>query len=171
MSSLDDRVLGIEEIVRRLTKEQYISIGRVVGADDDPEAWPPSERYWFSGNAGARLDNSETRAARRLWTRLQVAVSAAVTGIDVEGRPSWHRASWLPSALREYLLRNDLEGGAATVLERALGAEAWRPMIGVWNACCSALFAERLTPELKSSLERAWATAIGSTPRERLRIE
>jgi hypothetical protein len=44
-------------------------------------------------------------------------------------------------------------------------------MIGTWNAGCAALFAQRLTPELMSSLERAWATAIGPTPRQRLGIE
>jgi hypothetical protein len=77
---------------------------------------------------------------------------------------------WIPPAMRRYLAREDIEGWAATILERELGDGAWRPMIVVWNACCAALFAERLGGELKASLERSWASAFGSTPRERLGI-
>jgi hypothetical protein len=171
MGALDDRVAGLEKLVRSLNTDQYRSVGRLTKNGDALEYWPPTERFGFSGSAGVRLDREERRASRQLWTRLQAAVAKGVAGVDVEDVTDWKRASWIPSVLRDYMVRNDIEGRAATALERTLGRDAWCPMIGIWNACCAALLAERLNPRLRSSLEHSWASALGVTPRERLGIK
>ena len=59
-----------------------------------------------------------------------------------------------------------MEGRAATLLERNLGATVWDSVIGVWNAFCAALLSERLDGALLASLEGPWVAAIGRTPRE-----
>jgi len=163
------RLNSLEEIARELTQDQLNDLAAVIRQEKEPlGAWPADERDWFSGRGGANLSSDDDRAVRRMWTRLQVGLTFAVTGIDIDP-PADRRTKkrgWLARILGPE--HGVLEGEAATLLERHGGGGIWLPITGVWNAFCAALLLERLDPELRFALEKPWRLAIGMTPRERL---
>ncbi len=168
---LAHRVEHLEKLVRGLTATDLLSIGKAIEKSDLRAArWAPSERYWFSGRGGATLGRVEDRAVRTLWTRLQATVTLALTGVDLDRDEE--KSGFLATLDRLFEPSRDhrIEGKAAGLLERQLGAGIWDSVIGVWNAFCAALLFERLDPELRTSLEATWRTVLGRTPREILGI-
>ena len=168
--SLDARVRDLEGLARELTEDHLRDLAVVMKQENiASNAWSAGERYWFSGSGGATLSRYENRAVRKLWTRFQVGLTFAVTGIDINPPADTGRRGLGTRLARllqpEYIA---LQGQAATLLERHGGGDIWLPVTGVWNAFCAALLDERLDPELRAALETPWRLAIGATPRERL---
>ncbi len=168
---LGRRIERLEAFARELTAADLSSIGKAIDQSDARAApWGPSERYWFSGRAGAVLGPADDHAVRTLWTRLQAAVTLAVTGVDLDHDDEKSGVVASLDKLFEPSRDHRIEGRAATLLERRLGAGIWDSLIGVWNAFCAALLSEKLDPALRTSLEAPWRTVFGSTPRETLGI-
>ena len=168
---LGRRVERLEALARELTAADLLSIAKVIDQSDTRTApWAPSERYWFSGHGGATLGAPENRAIRTLWTRLQAAVTMAVTGVDLDRDVEKSGVVAILDRLFEPSRDHRIEGKAAALLERRVGAGVWDSVIGVWNAFCAALLSEKLDPALRASLEAPWRTVLGRTPRETLGI-
>lgn len=125
------------------------------------ESWRSDERYFYSGTGGVKLDADQKAALARLWTRMMAGLAFAVSGEEVE---EWVARPTLMGRLDRLVQPRQsirVEGRATTVMERALGGEWWRGVIGIWNAFCAALLRERLEPQLRLDLDRAWRTGIG----------
>lgn len=112
---LAHRVEHLEKLVRGLAATDLLSIGKAIEESDLRAArWAPSERYWFSGRGGATLGRVEDRAVRTLWTRLQAAVTLALTGLTwTATRRS--QASWRPLTGCSNLLATTVSKGRLRV--------------------------------------------------------
>ena len=163
IEELQSRIDALESVARGLTRDQIMSFPAAVRDAPDLGAWPADERYWYSGTAGVKLTAEEKAALGKLWTRMLAGLSFAVDHEEVE---AWVGRPTLMGRLDRLVQpRQDLriEGRATTVLERALGGEVWRGVIGIWNAFCAGLLRERLEPSLRSDLELTWRNVIGRT--------
>jgi hypothetical protein len=125
------------------------------------DSWRSDERYFYSGTGGVKLDAEQRAAVARLWTRMMAGLAFAVSGEEVEewvARPSvMGRLDRLVQPRQSVRI----EGRATAIIERALGGDVWKGVIGVWNAFCAALLRERLEPAVRLDLERAWRAGIG----------
>lgn len=151
MGDLDDRVAALELAVRSLSRQELARFGDAVReASTEVHQWAPSERFWFDGTAGLKLHAQEDNAVRELWTRMNAALLYVVSGDDVEPDRD----------------RPEIEGQAATVLEKALGGDVWLGVIGIWNALCADLFRDRLEPSMHSDLGASWRKVRAAGPSE-----
>jgi hypothetical protein len=130
-------------------------------------SWPPDERFWFSGVAGAELPEGHGRILRWMWTCMLAALDAAITGRK-EDNPKLDLPTGLFGTIRRALETNRVEGTATTELERAVGPDVWLAVIAIWNASCAALLSDTLDQRLIADLESAWRAVLGTTPREYL---
>ena len=168
MRAMESREIGqrlstLEAAVRSLTREELARLAAVVrqSASSDLE-WAPDRRFWFDGSAGISLSHDEDRAIRELWTRMNAALVFAVTGKEVD---TWIDRPGLMARLDRIGSRSrQVEGWAATVLEREMGGEIWVATIGIWNALCAALLAGRMSPSLREDLAASWRTVRPSQP-------
>lgn len=151
----------LEALARGLTAADLASIGKATDQSDARAGpWGPLERYWFSGRGGAVLGLADHHAVRTLRTRLQAAVTLAVTGVDLDRADEQSGVVATLDKPFEPARLHRIEGKTAALLERHLGAGIWDCVMGVWNAFCAALLSEKLGPALRTSLEapdiRAW---------------
>lgn len=159
---LQGRIADLERIARGLSPEQILSFVAAVSDARPLDAWPADERFWYSGTAGIKLTDAEERARDALWTRMLAGLSFAVNGEEVEAWVARPTVMGRLDRLFEPRQGRRIEGRATTVLERTLGGEVWRGVIGIWNAFCAAMLRERLDPVLRSDLESVWRNVIGS---------
>jgi hypothetical protein len=139
-SNLGERVAALEGAVRSLTLEELARFVEVVReAPPGTHWWPPNQRFWFDGTADLQFSREEDSTVRELWTRMNAALVYVVTGEEDFGSD-----------------REQIEGRAATVLEKAIGGDVWLGTVGVWNALCAELFRGRLEPSLRSDLTASW---------------
>jgi hypothetical protein len=155
---LDRRIELLEQALRRLSVEQMVSFTAVVRDAPPLETWIADERFWYSGTVGVAITSPEQEALKRLWTRMLAALAFVAT--QEEAYVPRHT---LMGRLDRLVASPDrlIEGSATTVLEQKFGAEVWRGVIGIWNALCAALLAERLDPSLRSDLGFAWRHVMG----------
>jgi hypothetical protein len=150
-------VPALEREVRSLSRDEITGIAEAVrlGAREGEHRWPPAERFWFDGTADTHLSSDEGGVLRELWTRMNAGLVYAVTAREVD---AWIERPGLLAGLDRMgtSQRNRIEGAAATILERELGSEAWEGAIGIWNALCAALLADRLAPDLREDLMASW---------------
>jgi hypothetical protein len=155
------RIERLQAIARGMTREQIAGMAGAVRTSPAGSAWRADESFGLSGTGGLKLDAEEKAALERLWTRMLAGLAFAVSGEQVE---EWVARPTLIGRLDRLVQPRKsarIEGRATAVIERALGGEVWRGVIGIWNAFCAALFRERLEPTLRLDLERAWRTGIG----------
>ena len=162
--TLDARSERLEALARRITDAQLAALA-VAMRDESvrTSVWPADERFWFSDKGGTHLAREEDQAIRHLWTRVQVGLTFAVTGVEIPRRKKRGPFAWLLGTEQTIV-----EGEAAILLERHGGGDIWLPVTGVWNGFCAALLSERLDPKLRAALETPWRIALGATPREML---
>lgn len=161
MVELQSRIDALESVARGLTRDQIMSFPAAVQDAPRLAAWRADERYWYSGTAGLKLTDAEKSALGKLWTRMLAGLSFAVSDKEVE---TWVVRPTLMGRLDRLVQPRQnvrIEGRATAVLERALGGEVWRGVIGIWNAFCAALLRERLEPALRSDLELIWRNVMG----------
>jgi hypothetical protein len=165
----NNTVSELEGIARRLTVDALTALAKsVAGPPPEGIGWNPRDRYWFAGTAGLKFTSDEKRVLRKLWTRIQAGLMYTHAHEDVDVAV---RRPGLMAALDRFVQPNvdyQIEGRAATFLERALGREVWSSVIGIWNASCAALLSDRLPAPLRADLEWSWRTALGATPSELL---
>jgi hypothetical protein len=155
------RIDALESVARGLTRDQIMSFPRAVRDAPKLAAWRADERYWYSGTAGVKLTAEEKAALGKLWTRMLAGLSFVVNHEEVE---TWVARQTLMGRLDRLVQPRQnlrLEGRATAVLERALGGEVWRGVVGIWNAFCAALLTDRLDPSLRSDLELIWRKVMG----------
>jgi hypothetical protein len=153
--ALADRVAALESDVRSLTRDEVkrfaVTVRRAAHAEG---AWPADRRFFFDGTASLKLSEAEAAALRDLWTRMNAGLVYAVTGSEIEtwiDRPGlWARLDRIGPR------RHQVEGGAATILERELGGDVWLAAIGIWNALCARLLEDRLAAPLREDLMSSW---------------
>ena len=145
----------LESEVRTLTSgeiRRFVDVVRESSGGD--HLWPPDHRFFFDGTAGLKLSREEETSLRQLWTRMNAGLVYAITGNDVE---NWIDRPGLLARLDRIGPRwSQIEGRAASILERELGGEVWLGTIGIWNALCAALLGARLSAELRGSLSATW---------------
>lgn len=158
-AELARRLAALEAAVRSLTRDEIARLTAVVrqSAGGDRE-WAPEQRFWFDGTAALTLSRDESRAIRELWTRMNAALVFAVTGKEVD--TSIDRPGLMARLDRIGPRSRQVEGWAATILEREIGGEVWLGSIGIWNALCAALLADRMSPSLRDDLAASWR-AVG----------
>lgn len=158
---LQRRIEALEEAVRRLSVQQMVSFSEAVEEHASQVAtWQADERFWFSDTAGIALTKVEQQALRSLWTRMLAGLAYAANNEEVElyvARPTLMGRLDRLVAPRGQLI----EGRATMVLEREVGGEVWRGVIGIWNALCAALLEERLPSDLRNDLGFVWRRVIG----------
>lgn len=161
IEQLKRRIVSLEGIVRGLTREQLDEFATAVRAQQSARtAWRADERFWFDGTSGAILSKSEDALLRDLWTRLNAALVFVATGREID---EWIQGPGLVANLdRLFPVRQQVEGQAAAILERQLGATVWLASTGVWNALCAALVGDRVDPAVRASLQASWITVVGS---------
>jgi hypothetical protein len=152
---------GLESVARGLTREQITSFAAAVRDAPTLVTWPADERYWYSGTAGLKMTRGEKTALEHLWTRMLAGLSFAVSGEEVEADVARPTFMGRLDRLVEPRQRIRIEGQATAVIERTLGGEVRRGVIGIWNAFCGALLRERLGPALRSDLGFAWRSVMG----------
>jgi hypothetical protein len=152
---------ALESVARGLTREQIASFAAAVRDAPTLVTWPADERYWYSGTAGLTMTRGEKTALPYLWTRMLAGLAFAVSGEEVEAYVARPTLIGRLDRLLEPRQRIRIEGQATAVIERTLGGEAWRGVIGIWNAFCGALLRERLGPPLRSDLGFAWRSVMG----------
>lgn len=145
------RLDALEATVRSLTRDEIVMfIATVRESTNGAHEWPPDRRFWFDGAAGLALSRDENRAIRELWTRMNEALVFATTGQQVD---AWiDRAGLRGRPDRIGRRRNQIEGWAATILEREMGGDVWLAAIGIWNGLCAALLADRMSQSLRDDL-------------------
>lgn len=157
------RIDALESVARALTRDQIMSFAAAVRDAPASAVWPADERFYYSGTAGMKLTANEKGALEQLWTRMMAGLSFAVNHEEVE---AWvARPTFMGRLDRLFQPRQNMriEGRATTVLERTLGGEVWRGVIGIWNAFCAVLLRERLKPPLQSDLELIWRNVMGQS--------
>lgn len=160
---LQTRIGALESVARGLTRDQIMAFPVTVRDAPKLATWPADDRYWYSGTAGVKLTDGEKAALETLWTRMVAGLSFAVSNEEVE---AWVARPTLMGRLDRLVQPRQsvrIEGRATAVLERTLGGEVWRGVIGIWNAFCAALLRERLEPSLRSDLEFVWRNVMGRT--------
>jgi hypothetical protein len=169
----DDSRLACDEVVGQISdmpaKHLVALVAAAKGGSPVGVPWPIDERYWFSGTANARFTHSEDDGIRSCWTRVLQVLADQYVARDVRRRQPGRLMAWFDRIAqpRENIR---MEGDAAGVLERVFGDDVWYGVTVIWNACCAALLASRLSDDLRTSLERGWRLAdIGPTPLDRLR--
>lgn len=154
-ASLRSRVPSLESAVRSFTRDEvlaFVEVVRLAAAAD--HIWPPDQRFGFDGTAGVKLSAGEMEVLSELWTRMNAALVFAVTGEEVE---AWIDRPGLVAHLDRIGPRShQIEGRAATVLERSLGGQVWLGTIGIWNALSAALLKDRLEADLHEDLLVSW---------------
>jgi hypothetical protein len=155
---LQRRIEALEEAVRQLSVEQIVAFNTAVGDAPPMATWPADERFWYSGTGGVGLTGPEKEALGHLWTRMLAGLAFVATGEE-----AYVARSTLMARLDRLVASRDrlIEGSATTVLEQKFGGEMWRGVIGIWNALCAALLAERLDSSLRSDLGFAWRHVMG----------
>jgi hypothetical protein len=156
-NDLRERLPALELAVRSLTREEIARFAEVVRQPTSANhIWPPDDRFWFSRKADIKLSRAEDKVVRELWTRMNAGLVYAVTGKEVE---AWiDRPGFFARLDRIGPRWSQIEGSAATILERELGGEVWLASIGIWNALCAALLAERLGTSLRDDLATSWSS-------------
>lgn len=152
---LTRRLDALEAAVRSLTRDEITKFATAVreSAGGDVE-WAPDRRFWFDGTAGLTLSRDENRAIRELWTRMNAGLVFAVTGREVG---AWLDRPGILARLDRIGPRGrQVEGAAATILEREMGGEVWLGAIGIWNALCAGLLADRISAALRADLTGSW---------------
>lgn len=154
-SELRKRLPSLESAVRSLTTVEVTRFVEVVRQEASADhVWPPDQRFWFDGTNGIKLSADVTKVLRELWTAMNAALVYAVTGEEVDA--SIDRPGLLARLDRLFPRSQQIEGRAATVLERAIGGDVWLGTIGIWNAMCAALLSDRLEPSLREDLKVSW---------------
>lgn len=155
------RIARLEAIARSLTREQISGMSEAVRTSPGVARWRPDEAFWLSATGAVKLNAEEKAALERLWTRMLAGLAFAVSGEEVE---AWVARPTLMGRLDRLVQPRQsvrIEGRASAVVERTLGGDVWRGVVGIWNAFCAALLRERLEPSLRLDLERAWGAGIG----------
>lgn len=161
--ALRERLRPLEGVVRSLKRDElarFVVAVRESATTD--HLWPGDHRFWFDGTADLKLSREENHVVRELWTRLNAALVFVVTGEEVEA--SIDRPGFVVSLERIGPRWQQIEGYAATVLQKALGADIWLGTIGIWNALCAELLADRLDPLLRDDLATSWRKVLPSHP-------
>jgi hypothetical protein len=165
---LDERIRRLEQTARAMTRTQIEAFGPATKRAGRLPSWRSDYPFWFQGTGTARLSGAENKALERSWDRMVVGLAFAATGVDADEPPPplpqgaslwrrflrWDRASAGP------------EQRATSLLEREMGGDVWLATVGIWNAFCSALLADRLEAPLRRDLETPWRAVIGSLPFE-----
>jgi hypothetical protein len=161
IEQLKRRVVSLEGIVRGLTREQLDEFAAVVRAQQSARTpWPADERFWFDGTGGAIFSKTEDTLLRDLWTHLNAALVFVASGREID---EWIQGPGLVAHLdRLSPVRQQIEGQAAAILERQLGATVWLAATGIWNALCAALVGDRVDSSVRASLQASWITVVGS---------
>ena len=158
---LTGRIAALESVARGLTRDQVASFAPAVRDAPRLAVWHADERFWYSGTAGMNLTADEKAALEQLWTRMLAGLSFAVSHEEVEAWVARPTLTGMLDRLMQPRQNMRIEGRATTVLERSLGGEVWRGVIGIWNAFCAVLLRERLEPSLRADLERTWRSVMG----------
>jgi hypothetical protein len=158
---LQSRIDALESVARGLTRDQIMSFSSAVRDAPKLAAWRADERYWYSGTAEVKLTAEEKAALGKLWTRTLAGLSFVVNHEEVETRVARPTLMGRLDRLVQPRQSVRLEGQATAVLERALGGDVWRGVIGIWNAFCAALLTDRLDPPLRSDLGVIWRNVMG----------
>jgi len=161
--SLRERLPALDLAVRSLTRDEIMRFVDVVRESATAHhKWPLEQRFWFDGTAGLTLSREENDVVRELWTRMNSALVYAVSGEEIDGlidRPG------LFAGLDRIGPRwQQIEGQAATVLERTLGGDVWLGTIGIWNALCADLLRDRREATLRDDLATSWSKVRPSRP-------
>jgi hypothetical protein len=160
---LRERLPSLERAVRSLKRNDLAKFVVAVRESATTEhRWPADHRFWFDGAADLKLSREEDLVVREPWTRLNAALVFVVTGEEVE---AWVDApGWIARLDKGASRSQQIEGHAATVLEKALGGDIWLGTIGIWNALCAELLADRLEPSLRDDLATSWRKVRPSHP-------
>ena len=165
-ATLDARIAELEGRARTMSRAQIQAFGPAVKASGELPTWRSDYPFWFQGTATAKLSRAENQALERLWERMLVGLAFAVTGEDADEPPP---PSALGASFWERFKRWDNstakpDARATTLLERAMGGDVWLATVGIWNAFCADLLADRLEPQLRSDLEAPWRSVMGLPP-------
>ncbi|HET8587098.1 MAG TPA: hypothetical protein VFM74_04410 [Candidatus Limnocylindria bacterium] len=154
------QVAALESDVRSLTRDEVERFGVAVRRAAQVEGqWPADRRFFFDGTADVNLSKEDALALRDLWTRMNAGLVYAVTGSEIF---AWIDRPRLLARLDRIGPRwRQVEGGAATILERELGADVWLAATGIWNALCAQLLEDRLAAPLRQDLMKSWRDVRG----------
>jgi hypothetical protein len=155
---------GLEEAVVRRRAERPFK-GRV------------DRGFWFAWHDGLNLSRPEQDEIQQLFSAVMVAISVALTGLDVErfgarlgGGSSWGSGGGggigaIFSAIRS---KSDVERRQETAIGLIHDATApWNPRLALmacWNVTCAAAVRRRVKPQTVEALEVAWRDVLGEPP-------
>jgi hypothetical protein len=163
---LDDRIGQLELTARAMSRTQIMAFGPAIKGSGRLPAWRSDFPFWFQGTADVKLTKDEGEAMQRLWTRMLIGLAFAVTGDDVEApAPALPARASVWQRLKRWDRANtDPERRATFLLEHELGGDVWLATVGIWNAFCADLLADRLEPQLRSDLMTPWRAVMRSIP-------
>jgi hypothetical protein len=147
------RLDAIVARLRTLRPAEVHAIGAAVIAAGRARSWASDEAFWLVRTWEVRPTRAEDAALRRMWDELYPAVAFAL-GEDVD----------LPvESPRGFLARLRMPPSrtsrATDAIEHLAGSEGHAGALGIWNAACAALLADRLPSDRAASLAAMWHAA------------
>jgi hypothetical protein len=149
----------------RLTRDEVLSMGRVVGEMLAGGASKDVERgFGLTWTAGVRLPSNDFAAQFKAFTDLEVTVASVLAGADLRTTVHAPQEGRIASLFGSLMPRADpVSTEAAAVIERA-GEPAKRGLVTLWNAWMAMCYRSVLPDELFETLVHPWVTVVGQLP-------
>lgn len=149
----------------RLTRDQVLSMGRVVG--DMLAAGGPRDLergFAITWSGGVRLPSSDFTAQFKAFTELEVTVASVLAGANLRATVHVPEEGRFASLFGSLLAKSDpLSAESAAVLERG-GETAKRGLIALWNTWMAMCYRSSLPTALFDQLVQPWITVVGPLP-------